>query len=353
MNKELSTKLSIINFLLLLGVVLIHSYVPEISKEKITFFWYFQDFMSYGILDSAVPLFFFISGFLFFRNMDMKSNAFQQIGKKLKKRFRTLLLPYLVWCTLWFLALYVIQNLPFFESFFKSPFKEMTLAKQMYFMLWEPVNYPFWFIRELIFYFLLSPLLYLLLKWSKWFIIPMIFLLSLFQNSLLVVLDVEVVKFNLLGYFLLGSYFGIKKNGLSWKMSQNLLLPLICLWFVFTIIVKYYENLGALSFVLNILKDVAILIGCISIWQSYDKLEFFNGLKDKSFLSQGFFLFATHGIPLLLINELVSKTIAPTGILSFTFYILNFVGITVLAVLAGTMIKKITPKLYSSLTGGR
>ena len=52
--------------------------------------------MSYGLCASAVPLFFLISGFLYFKGCESQFGLKDYMAKN-RKRLRTLLIPYLLW----------------------------------------------------------------------------------------------------------------------------------------------------------------------------------------------------------------------------------------------------------------
>lgn len=93
-----------LKFILIVLVVLIHCTVSEcktqgmtVIVERNTFpvYWLTMEFLSNIFARLAVPLFFFISGYLFF----LKTNKFslKECFSKLKKRFNTLFIPYALW----------------------------------------------------------------------------------------------------------------------------------------------------------------------------------------------------------------------------------------------------------------
>ena len=79
MNNYLKNKITTISFLLMIMVVNIHSYnlLPIIPKGYNTFI---QDLFSQGFSRIAVPLFFIISGYLFFLNIKEGSSLFRTPG---------------------------------------------------------------------------------------------------------------------------------------------------------------------------------------------------------------------------------------------------------------------------------
>jgi fucose 4-O-acetylase-like acetyltransferase len=76
---------------------------------------YCSNLFSYVLGGIAVPLFFFISGFLFFLNIE--NFNLQSYGNKLQTRGKTLLIPYLFW-NLFAIAIYsLITAIPASKAF--------------------------------------------------------------------------------------------------------------------------------------------------------------------------------------------------------------------------------------------
>lgn len=65
------------------------------------------------IVINAVPMFFFISGFLFFLKKDTYTS-------KWKKRFHSLVIPYIIWCAIGFLIPFFFQQIMGLGHLFKG-----------------------------------------------------------------------------------------------------------------------------------------------------------------------------------------------------------------------------------------
>ena len=105
----LSKTISFIRFPLIVGVVFIHSnmLVVNIQGTLIRYDrWpivaFLMKLFSVVFADVCVPLFFFISGFLFFYKPDFTRGVYID---KLRKRVKTLLVPYLIWNFVGFIIL--------------------------------------------------------------------------------------------------------------------------------------------------------------------------------------------------------------------------------------------------------
>ena len=96
--------------------------------------------LSQTLVKAAMPTFFVMSGYLFFANAT-RWNA-QTYWQKIKRRIKSLLIPYIIWNLLMAVKL-----------------KAFSLS-----ILWEPANMPLWFLRDLIIVSLLTPIIYIGVK---------------------------------------------------------------------------------------------------------------------------------------------------------------------------------------------
>lgn len=124
-----------------------------------------QIFFSETLPHLAVPLFLLFSGYLFFKEGNFDGKLYQS---KLKSRFRTLFLSYIIWSTICFIiAVAQGQVTPTFLHYVEGLWDTA---------LWEdgigfsrnlpgyPVNMPLWFTRDLMILAAISPLIWLLLQ---------------------------------------------------------------------------------------------------------------------------------------------------------------------------------------------
>ncbi len=120
--------------------------------------------VSDGIARTAVPLFFLLSGYLLFFGQERWS--WPIFRTKLRRRFDTLLVPYLFWN----LALYVILAVAQATSlrvFFSASgiLRDLSWHQQISWVIGlqrYPINYQFWFIRDLMVVVLAGPLFFVI-----------------------------------------------------------------------------------------------------------------------------------------------------------------------------------------------
>lgn len=117
-NEELQSKtICFLRFPLIVGIVMIHSHYTELIVEgndlmkdaNLPVYNFISYLFSEILAGTAVPLFFFLSGFLFFYKTATFSRTIYE--EKIKKRIRTLLVPYLFWNLAVIAILFLSQTL--------------------------------------------------------------------------------------------------------------------------------------------------------------------------------------------------------------------------------------------------
>ena len=128
-----------------------------------------------GICRLAVPFFFFVSGYLFYNKLGVWNWDIWKM--KIKRRVRTLFLPYILWNVIAFLALWAYINTHGNPTGFCQHF----INHGGFRIFWGvdgglplgvrdvPIDSPLWFIRDLMYYIIASPLLFLFIQWTKLF----------------------------------------------------------------------------------------------------------------------------------------------------------------------------------------
>lgn len=102
----ISRKIAILQFVCCVMVVVQHCYNWRYATgTPLNFDYVFQMLISHGLCHCAVPFFFICSGYLMFRNWnDMWSDGTipAWYGRSLATRFRSVFLPYVLWCLVYF-----------------------------------------------------------------------------------------------------------------------------------------------------------------------------------------------------------------------------------------------------------
>lgn len=168
----ISWKLKVLSLFAIVLVIQTHSYL--LNMQNYVAFSYFQDFISGYLGRVFQPLFFVISGYLFFVNFRPTCNSFIQ---KYISRFRTLVIPYVFWNIMFFLFIIGLKSLPFIGRYVNGDFTylmSMNCLEQFDCFFVQPIAFHLWFIRDLILIICFTPLIWLLNKHVPYLFIPLL-----------------------------------------------------------------------------------------------------------------------------------------------------------------------------------
>jgi hypothetical protein len=107
-----------------------------------------ENFLSNAVGQAAVPGFFLISGYLFFKGI----NNYKDIGKKWKKRFKSLVIPYGAWNIIYYLVYILLGK------------ERLSIAGLHRAVAEYSCNPVFWYVFQLILLTVLAPLFFTLLR---------------------------------------------------------------------------------------------------------------------------------------------------------------------------------------------
>ncbi|MBQ9253630.1 MAG: acyltransferase [Bacteroidales bacterium] len=328
-----------------------HQLFISMNPSTATYSVYFL--ISQILAKLAVPLFFIISGYYFFYNKNGKKTLLNKeiYISKLRKRVHTLLIPYLFWNAL-LLCLY-LANLYYENHTLLSPLqilKEFVSHKGSS----MPVAFQFWFIRDLMFLSIISPILYFTIRKGKLVTILLLSIFWIFQ------IDLKVLDNVSLFYFSLGAFFSINGRNI---IKDVMRLPNLFLYIVVIelLLMDWFANCPPTNTVHTAVNEVYlhhtfILFGVISVLKlvawcfKTGKLQNVN----KRLSNASFFLFAIH--PLLLVNifnRLPLKFLPHNDFTFLLVYLLSVPAVSICAVWLYNLLKKYFPNFTSIITGGR
>lgn len=187
-------KITYISFLLSLVVVVRHTVNIEVYNLENGFLWYAESFIR-SVSEVAVPMFFVISGYLFFVNF-----KYDKIFSKWKTRFFSIVVPYLIWNVVAYMYYQIIAMIPFVRSSLNQSIEEFSLKMLLLNALFGYHNIT-WFLRYLVIYIIITPMIFFLMKykWSAVIVLPLIFGLGYIEQNY------SYYWF----YYLVGAYIGI------------------------------------------------------------------------------------------------------------------------------------------------
>lgn len=116
--------------------------------------------VSQTLVKIAVPVFFIISGYLFFANV--KEWNLTVYKEKMFRRIKTLLIPYLIWNLLMAIKLKAFCWSMFWVYWKPAGIQIDWLGNEQ--LMTAPANMPLWFLRDLMIVSLLTPIIYLAIR---------------------------------------------------------------------------------------------------------------------------------------------------------------------------------------------
>lgn len=349
MTPYLSDKMKVLSLIAITMVIYIHTYYTE--GEGYSSFSTMQRFFGgVGISGVANPLFYFISGYLFFMGMTNVSECIP----KIKKRIRTLLVPYLLANTIAFAmyaaldgisrmspALYNVVNFHILDWF------ELDLPTILYNVYWGPVAFQLWFVRDMMIFVILSPIIYCCLRLfasKRWLAVAgLLLLIATYAFT-----SMHVIWMAIGGIIALTGIIDITKCG-STRMKDIVIF--ICLGIFLTISFCKSANIYEIPF-----KGHALL-GVIGLWMLYDRIVAGRMLLPKSkwlttSCSLTFFIYLVHEPTLLIFKKIPLLLSSGELVLTLSFLLVPLIFIST-TIYIGALLRKWIPNAFSLYVGGR
>lgn len=334
LDQTLSRTFDWLRFPLALLVVYLHI-APNLTILQSTFgmgspyFWTAN--IVYNISNLAVPSFFLMSGYLMAFNMT--SFSFGVYFNKLKRRGLTLFMPYIIWNLLCLAYMYVTRQITEFPGWST--------------VFIGPLNFPLWFIRNLIILNLLYPIIWLMVRYYKWtfFIIVVLtyLLIPIAQNAIYI----HPYTLTSFVYFYLGVYSGV--NRLSFNVTSTaIILGISTLTLIsFTLVVLYP--------VLNVpyANNLYLLCGTITLFVlTYKVVETYNIRPIPLLVAASAFIYFSHKLGPTYISKHLVGALLPEGEASdIIIFIVSPIVASLICVGLYYLLGKIHPSILRVLTG--
>ncbi len=366
MNRALSQKFRFFTFVSICLLFYVHGYnlketylAPYSTvEEALSFTSFFEYLFANGLLRFRIPLLFIISGYLF-ALYDSRSYV-----ESIKKRFKTLMIPYLLWSAIALLFTYSLQQFKGGAAIVAQtgidqmgdnrPYNEIGWAGIFFRWLVTPIAFQLWFIMALFVYNLIYPFI-------RWILqkVPIIWLGFTF---LIWFFPFQFFIFDGQGLFFFSVGVLAQKKGIFLeKRPRWLSTGIFFILFVGISVVKTFmafelePNVISTHLTLTILHRLAILCGMIAIWYGIDPVIKYT-INQKWFhqiSKHAFFIFALH-VPMLPYLMTYALNITSSFWLNrITCYLFVPLIVILICIAVGSLIKNSLPKTYSIITGGR
>ncbi len=343
MGKTQLNYIAPLKFLLILGVILIHANIasgtPPFSNAGIGI----SNFVSSQLGAAFVPSFFIISGYLFFLGVERFTRAIYV--EKLKRRFFSLVVPYVLWNLICVALLLFKFRFFHFDSYGVYEMDGAIDWSRFIKGFWDfydgyPYAQAFWFIRNLICFVILSPIVYVVGR--KWWLTVGLIAVCIVSDTWLYYIE----------FFTVGASFALNRFDL-----RRLRLPALGL---VVAVLGYFLGASLRNLVLGGRWFLPVywmltLSGFVVFLNAALRLTSFPKTHIGMLLIQStFFIYAFHQCFCSLVRNiwlsLVGDSTTCTALIS---YVGSFVSMVAVSFAAWLLLRRIAPRILNVLTGNR
>lgn len=338
--------------------------VPE-EADLVFFFARIENLFSETLGQAAVPGFFMISAYLFYRNIG-KRLTFPVLRKKWASRIRSLLIPYLLWNLFYFLVNFAADR-GGIELSFKTVFSAVVNYS------YNPV---FWYMKQLILLTVFAPFIHELLK--KRYAGAFFLAGSFAAAAVWARLPYHIINEDSLFYYMTGAYLSLhlkteveKRRGAGELFIKGAVF-FAAAFFLQAINFDIQSPQGAL-FCTGILPDeykaeliTGLTVLCraimpmgifcvISALQELYSRKCGSELPVFGFMKINFFVYATHYLIIRAVNK-TAELLAPEFFRDYVFFSLYFLMPVICifsAYWVSFFLKRHFPGFWSVINGGR
>lgn len=346
LSEKESNRFSDLKFVGIVLIVLIHMSSDAGMESAADFIIYI---FSQIIARSAVPMFFVLSAILLYR----KPFKWEE---NIKKKIKTLVIPFIFWNTLWLVIFLEAQKIPSLDFLFKNPMNQVgdfsisdwVDAYLALFKRTKPFVYPLWFIKDLFILNCCSLLIkYAVDKMPKATLI-MLFALYLSRINLRFI-EAQSILFFAIGYYIVK--YNVRIETIQSKVKKSAIAGyiIVALGLAFAEF-KYQRSI-------YIVHELVVVYGVVIMISKIDIAGLLHNEKAlqirKQCMSDTFFVFCAHEWTLLFVRKIIERVLPDNQILDvLCFFMVPVFVIVVLLFIAGIM-KSRMPRLYKIITGSR
>lgn len=319
-------------------------------------------FFSHQFPTFAVPTFFLISGYLFFRHLEHWQ--WSAYSNKLQRRIHTILLPYIGWNIFhcihlcWPLLMKIVHGTAHWDALWR-----MIRALGGWHMLWvgsyhtqvanilgitmpfaAPVLVPLWFLRDLMVIILFAPAIHWLLsRFGRWFI-------ALLGACYLLKIWIPLPGFSIHGtfWFALGGYFTLHGcNMVDWFFRRRW-----CFWSVWPLMMAAGMVLALFrpdtpAYWSGVLKASTTLFSVPAVVAIAASIQHVGLLRDRPWLAHSaFWVYCSH----IFMRKMVLNITTPLVPHTYAAYTLHYILVPFLTLLLCLIVRQLWLRIRKGLS---
>lgn len=322
-----------------LFVVWIHSYNAELylGVGGMDAVYRFEHWIGDGLGQMAVPGFFMISAYLFYRNF-----SWEKLAPKWSSRIRSVLVPFILWNFLYYLGYVIGSRLPWMTDVVGKGVIPFNLPAAVDAVINYTYNYVFWYLYQLILLILLAPLLYGVLRHRCTGIA--------FQVLLWVLLaaGVSLPELNLdaLAYYSFAAFLAIHERSLA-EAAWNGRRGIVGCCLLAGAVAAFYYGLSVARPVLFVLSRLLSVVG---LWLAVPEERL---PEARGFMNYNFFLYATHFAFVRFMNKAGTRVLPAVPAAPIALYLAMPVLVLGISSVLGWGLRRLSPGVWRLLNGGR
>lgn len=347
-EKRFRNQICWITFLLSILVIWVHSFNADLflgTGEAAARVNRLEGILGNGLGQIAVPGFFMVSSYLFYRNFQ-----WTKLSSKWKSRVRTILAPYVLWNFLYYAGYGAATRLPVIQGLVGKPPVPLDLEHFLDALVNYTYNPVFWYLYQLIILIALAPVIYFIFRNR----LAGAAALALMVLALWKGWNFPYLNMDALFYYCTAAYISIHRTtwgGFAEKHPGR---------------VPFLWGLGAMALVLfllvlggrpgSILFENPLLTVLCRLWGVCAVWFLLGALclpRAAEWMKHNFFLYAIHFAWVRLLNKAMSHVLPARPASALIIYVLMPLIMVVISTLIVKILQKVLPGLYRVLSGGR
>ena len=313
----------------------------------------------------SVPIYFFISGYVFFVGITLTREKYKQ---KMQNRSKSLLIPFLFWNTL-FILISLVAYMPWFADLFRGHahnWLDVSVSSILY-SYWDaahgifqppsipdndnaiyPHCVPLWFLRDLMIVAVSTPVIYWILKRTKSYVVWGLGAVW-FAGSFFGLYHVNQLL-TAFFFFTWGAYMSINKKDMLREFGR-FRNPSIAIYIGLSLL--YIAAVHWKPEAATVIKQMNIVVGLLCAYNVSSYLLEHHICRPNKFLaSASFFMYVSHFLTLEYLEKILFVVVNPASAAGM----MAVCGLTLVITLAGwltlfRLMRRYTPGVLKVIAG--
>lgn len=285
----------------------------------------------------AVPGFFMISSYLFYRNF-----SWETLWPKWNSRIKSILIPFILWNAIYYLGYLIASRLPVLSEIVGRgtvPYSLSGLTEAILHYTYNPV---FWYLYQLILLILAAPIIYPLLKNR----LTAIFALAIIAAALFENRSLPLINLDALFYYsaaACAALHGRKITESPWNLSKYLIGACLFCGCIVLHLLPLYTTRVFYTVIIRLLIPISLWLMVSETWLP----------AVHTWMKDNFFLYAVHFALVRLINKTGAALLPHIPAVPLILYIAMPCFIIPVSFAASCFLKRFLPRLWLLLNGNR